>query len=119
MYSVIVNRLLNFPLEEPKIHEMWSSTFLYNVASRFASISEIQKHPDLADFDKYLKICSDLIPNFVKLNNKVVPKKRKKVRKRRQESENVVCDIDNCIEAESNINIEYQDICNKFSILST
>jgi len=119
MYTIIVNRLLNFPLKEPKIHEMWSSTFLYNVASRFSTISEIQKYLDLAEFDEYLKICSDLIPNFVKLNNKVVPKKRKKVRKRRQESENVACDIDNCIEAESNVNIEYQDICNKFSILST
>ena len=119
MYTIIVNRLLNFPMEEPKIHEIWNSTFLYNVASRFSTISEIQKHLDLAEFDEYLKICADLIPNFVNLKNKVVPKKRKKVRKRRQESENVECDIDNCIEEESNINIEYQDICNKFSILST
>jgi len=119
MYTIIVNRLLNFPMEEPSIHEMWNSTFLYNVASRFSTISEIQKYLDLLEFDEYMKICAELIPNFVKLKNKVIPKKRRKVRKRTLKSDNIICDIDNCAEEISNTNIEYQDICNKFSILNT
>ena len=118
MYTIIVNRLLNFPMEEPNIHEMWNSTFLYNVANRFSTISEIQKYLDLVEFDEYMKICAELIPNFAKLKNKVIPKRRRKVKKRTQESDNIICDIDNYVEEVSN-SIEYQDICNKFSILST
>ena len=117
MYTIVVNRLLKLPIEEPEIHKMWNCTFLYNVASKFETTLELQKYLDLKEFDDYLKICAAFIPGFSNLKNKVVQRKRKKVKKRGQKSVDITTNNDHSSEEETNIDSKYHDTCNKFSIL--
>ena len=123
MYGIVLNRLLDFPLEEPPIHLLWNSTLLYNVSNLFSEISEIQSYLDLKAFDDYLRLCDVLMPNYNELKSKVVASKRKKSKRYQRNQENLgeiareTKEVDKFEDDETTV-VEYQDIANKFSILS-
>ena len=117
MYSIIANRLLNYPIEEPNIHEIWNSTFLYNVSNRFTTILELQNYLDLKQFEEYMKLSAVLIQNYSSLKSKEVSRRRKRAKKKTQVSVKITTDEVDSEEDEFVDNNEYQDMCNKFSVL--
>jgi len=123
MYGIVLNRLLDFPLEEPPIHLLWNSTLLYNVSNLFSEISEIQSYLDLKEFDNYLRLWDVLMPNYNELKSKVVAAKRKKPKRYQRNQKNLgeiareTKEKDKYEDDETTV-VEYQDIANKFSILS-
>ena len=123
MYGIILNRLLDFPMEEPPIHLMWNSTILYNAANMFSEISELQSYLELKEFDNYMRLCDLLIPNYNELKSKVVLAKRKRP-KRYQRTQKALDELDCAPEVVDKVEdndttiVEYEDVANKFSILS-
>ena len=122
LYAIIINRLLGFPMEEPPLHKIWNSTILYNIASTFNGISEIQTYFSLKEFDEYLNLCGTFIPTYHDLKTKVILGKRRKPKNRpvRENVRRPSIDEGEVAELSSNDGVdEYKDMSNKFSLLST
>lgn len=124
MYTIILNRLLGFPMEEPPIQLMWNSTFLYNASNIFTDIEEVKSFFSLKAFDDYLDVCAIYVPNYNQLKSNVNIRKRRKPKNRRNTSRSGHEDIckgeavDTGTYDNQATTIEYEDLHNKFSLLA-
>ena len=73
LYALILNRLLEYPLQEPDVHTFWNSTFLYNTSHVCDNISDIQSKLDFKEFRDNLKFCDEFIPCYKRLKWSTVP----------------------------------------------
>ena len=129
MYTILLNRLLGFPLKEPPIHKLWNGTLLYNLAYTFNNILEMQSYLNLEEFNDSLNFCKKVMPaSYQKLKDKVIVGKRKRPRNRRatkNTNSQVTIEIEdgsiNGNFSEEGLSNEelYEDLHNKFSLLST
>ena len=121
LYALILNRLLEYPLQEPDVHTFWNSTFLYNTSHVCDNISDIQSKLDFKEFRDNLKFCDEFIPCYTRLKPKVIIKRSFKPKKNRLPSEratSIECESLNDKFKENSHGLEYNDIQNKFSLLS-
>ena len=121
LYALILNRLLEYPLQEPDVHTFWNSTFLYNTSHVCDNISDIQSKLDFKEFRDNLQFCDEFIPCYKRLKPKVIIKRSFKPKKNRLASERATsteCESLNDKSKESSHGLEYNDIQNKFSLLS-
>ena len=121
LYALILNRLLEYPLQEPDVHTFWNSTFLYNTSHVCDNISDIQSKLDFKEFCDNLKFCDEFIPCYTRLKPKVIIKRSFKPKKNRLPSKratSIECESLNDKFKENSHGLEYNDIQNKFSLLS-
>jgi hypothetical protein len=89
----------------------------------FSEISELQSYLELKEFDNYMHLCDLLIPNYNELKSKVVLAKRKRPQ-RYQRTQKALDELDCAPEVVDKVEdndttiVEYEDVANKFSILS-
>ena len=84
-------------------------------------ISDIQSKLDFKEFRDNLKFCDEFIPCYTRLKPKVIIKRSFKPKKNRLASERATsteCESLNDKSKESSHGLEYNDIQNKFSLLS-
>lgn len=121
MYTLILNRLLEYPLQEPDVHTFWNSTFLYNTSHVCDNISDIQSKLDFKEFRDYLQFCDKFIPCYKNLKPKVIIKRSFKPKKNRRASERAIStefESLNDKSFENSHGLDYNDLQNKFSLLS-
>ena len=121
MYALILNRLLEYPLQEPDVHTFWNSTFLYNTSRVCDNISDIQSKLDFKEFRDYLQFCDKFIPCYKNLKTKVIIKRSFKSKKNRRASGRATStefESLNDKSFEDSHGFEYNDLQNKFSLLS-